>query len=58
MALPQPTGPLRRDRARIVSDCRMAADPAMNVINESSTLYGERRFVIECPRRQRQLFLL
>jgi hypothetical protein len=49
MALPQPTGPLRRDRARIVSDCRMAMNPAMNVINESYTLYGERRFVIECP---------
>ena len=49
MALRQPTGPLRRDCARIVSDCRMAADPAMNVINESYTLYGERRFLIECP---------
>jgi len=48
MALPQPTGPLRR----IVLESFLIAGWQMSghdVINESYTLYGERRFVIECP---------
>ena len=45
--------PASQDRARIVSDCRMADD----VINESYTLYGERRFVLECPAPSTTIFL-
>jgi len=41
MALPQPTGPLHR----ITQECELNG----STIDDSCTLYGERRFVIECP---------
>jgi hypothetical protein len=56
MALPQPTGPLRR----IVLESFLIAGWQMSghdVINESYTLYGERRFVLECPAPSTTIFL-
>ena len=48
MALPQPIGPLRRIvlESFLISGRQMSGH---DVTNESYTLYGERRFVIECP---------
>jgi hypothetical protein len=43
MALPQSAAPASQDRARI--------------INDSWTLYGARRFVIECPPPSTTIFL-
>jgi len=46
MALPQPTGPLRRIvlESFLIAGWQMSGHDA---INESYTLYGERRFVVE-----------
>ena len=56
MALPQPTGPLRRIvlESFLISGRQMSGH---DVINESYTLYGERRFVIECPAPSTTIFL-
>src|SRR6267142_6415737 len=57
MALPQPAGPLRR----IVLESFLIAGwqdgSGHDVINESYTLYGERRFVIESPAPSTTIFL-
>ena len=56
MALPQPTGPLRR----IVLESFLIAGWQMSghdVINEAYTLYGARRFVIEYPAPSTTIFL-
>jgi len=57
MALPQPIGPLRRIvlESFLISGRQMSGH---DVINESYTLYGERRFVIECPAPSTTIFLL
>ena len=56
MALPQPIGPLRRIvlESFLISGRQMSGH---DVINESYTLYGERRFVIECPAPSTTIFL-
>src|SRR6267142_6191924 len=57
MALPQPADPLRR----IVLESFLIAGwqdgSGHDVINESYTLCGERRFVIECPAPSTIIFL-
>ena len=56
MALPQPTGPLHK----IAPESFLVAGrlcSGHDVINESYTLYGERRFVIECPAPSTTTFL-
>ena len=56
MALPQPTGPLRRIELEsfLIAGWQMSGH---DVINESYTLYGARRFVIECPAPSTTIFL-
>ena len=56
MALPQPTGPLRRIALEsfLIAGWQMSGH---DVINESCTLYGARRFVIECPAPSTTIFL-
>ena len=56
MALPQPTGPLHRiaPESFLIAGWRMSRH---DVIDESCTLYGERRFVIECPAPSTTIFL-
>ena len=56
MALPQPTGPLHRIalQSHLIGGCSIFSHDA---INESYTLYGARRFVIEYPAPSTTIFL-
>jgi len=49
--------PASQDRARTVFNGRVVDVSGHDVINESCTLYGERRFVIECPAPSTTIFL-
>src|SRR5215467_12469238 len=46
-----------QDRARIADDWRMVNESGAYVSNDFCTLYGSRRFVIECPARSTTIFL-
>src|SRR5260370_3754887 len=56
MALPQPIGPLCRiaPQSHLIAGRRMICRA---YIDESCTLYGARRFVIECPAPSTTIFL-
>src|SRR5215467_16402956 len=46
-----------QDRARIADDWRMVNESGAYVSNDFCTLYGSRRFVIECPAPSMTIFL-